>query len=339
MSEQENRRRIPVFPIVAGVLVIGAVIGILIARSNIRESLTVSMPLPYVSDAALDTTAGRVSAYQQKTLFSEDLCVSEDNVGLEGVSITDGESGALFSLDDNKVLFSRNMYGKIYPASVTKIMTAILVLTHGNLDDSVVVTAEDLALEEGSQVAGLAVGDTVTVRELLHGLLVHSGNDAAMVLARHVGGTVEHFVDMMNAELTALGATGSHFANPSGLHDGNHYTTVYDIYLMLNKALTMQEFVRIMKLSAYGMTVTHSDGTREVINLSSTDRYLTGTASSPRDVIVLGGKTGTTSMAGHCLALASQNAFGQKFISVIVGARNSDTLYSDMNKLLAQINE
>ena len=337
MSERKNRGSI--FLIAAGAVFVFAVIGILAARSRMRESRTVSMPLPYVSEAYLQTSKGRVTAYQNKDPFSKDLCVSEDNTGLEGLSITEGESGALFSLDDRTVLFSRNMYGKIYPASVTKIMTAILVLRHGNLDDSVQVTEEDLMLEEGSQVVGLAPGDTVTVRELLHGLLIHSGNDAAMVLARHVGGSVPHFVEMMNETLKELGATGSHFSNPSGLHDSSHYTTVYDIYLMLNEALKMQEFVRIIKMSAYAMTVTHADGNREVINLSSTDRYLTGTAQSPRDVIILGGKTGTTSMAGHCLALASQNAFGQKYISIIVGARNSDLLYGDMNKLLAQINE
>lgn len=339
MSEQNTKKKFPVIPVVVLIILVGAVIGGLTAYSNLKESRTVPMPLPYVSEAILDTSAGRVLAYQARTTFSKNLCVSEDNVGMEGVAITDGESGALFSLDDKTVLFSRNMYGKVYPASVTKIMTAMLVLTHGNLDDSVTVTEEDLNLEEGSQVVGLKVGDNVTVRELLHGLLIHSGNDAAMVLARYVSGTVPAFVDLMNQTLNEIGATGSHFANPSGLHDSNHYTTVYDIYLMLNEALSMQDFVRIIKMPAHAMTVTHADGTREVINLSSTDRYLTGTAQAPKDVIVLGGKTGTTSIAGHCLALASQNAFGQKYISIIVGARNSDILYSDMNKLLAQINE
>ena len=339
MNDQSTKKRFPVIPAAAALVLVCAVIAGIIVYSNLKNSRTVPMPLPYVSEAYLNTSEGRVKAYQARTTFSKDLCVSEDNVGLEGVAITDGESGALFSLDDRKVLFSRNMYGKVYPASITKIMTAILVLRHGNPDDSVQVIAEDLDLEAGSQVVGLTVGDTVSVRELLHGLLIHSGNDAAMVLARYVGGTVPAFVDLMNETLNEIGATGSHFVNPSGLHDSNHYTCVYDIYLMLNEALSIQEFVRIIKMSSHAMTVTHADGAREVLNMTSTDRYLTGTFQAPKDVIVLGGKTGTTSIAGHCLALASQNAFGQKFISVIVGARNSDILYSDMNKLLAQINE
>ena len=339
MNEQNTNKRLPIIPVVILAIAVCAVLGGLAVYFSGKESQTVRMPVPYVNDAYLDTSAGRVLAYQTRNTFSGNLCVSEDNVGLDGVAITDGESGALFSLDDHTVLFSRNMYGKVYPASVTKIMTAMLALKYGNLDDSVTVIEEDLDLEEGSQVVGLKVGDTVTVRELLHGLLIHSGNDASMVLARYVSGSVPAFVDLMNKTLVEIGATGSHFMNPSGLHDSNHYTTVYDIYLMLNEALSMQEFVRIIKMSAHAMTVTHADGTREILNITSTDRYLTGTAPAPKDVIILGGKTGTTSIAGHCLALASQNAFGQKFISVIVGARNSDILYSDMNKLLAQINE
>ena len=231
------------------------------------------------------------------------------------------------------------MHEKIYPASITKIMTAILTLKYGNMDEVVTVIWRDLELEAGSQVVGFRIGDRVTVRELLHGLLVHSGNDAAMVLARHIGGgSVEHFVDLMNQELVEIGATNSHFTNPTGLHDTDHYTTVYDIYLMLNEAISYTDFRGIMQLGKYELDYTDSDENPKAINLDSTDEYLTGEARPPKDVVVLGGKTGTTDAAGHCLAILSQNAFGQPFISIIMGAQNSSDLYEDMNILLSQIN-
>ncbi|MCR5295547.1 MAG: serine hydrolase [Lachnospiraceae bacterium] len=297
------------------------------------------LPMSYISDAFLSTEQGRSAIYKTDRSFTSDLCIGEDTISLSGISVSEGESAALFSLDDRRVIYSKNMYERVYPASITKIMTALLVLKNGRLDDIVTISEEDLALEEGSQVVGLAAGDQLSVNELMRGLIVHSGNDAAMALARYVSGSTEAFVSLMNETLVELGATGSHFVNPSGLHDENHYTTVYDIYLMLNEALKNQEFVRLINLPVYSLTVTHADGSKDTFNLTSTDRYLAGSKSIPKDVTILGGKTGTTSRAGHCLALASQNAFGQKYISIIVGARGADTLYADMDLLLSQINE
>ena len=139
----------------------------------------------------------------------------------------------LLNLSDKKVLYAKGAYNKVYPASITKIMTAMLALKYGNMDDTVTISQENVTLESGSQVAGFQAGDQVTMDQLLHCLLVYYANDAASAIAEHIGGSTDKFVEMMNSFAAELGCTGTHFTNPHGLQDENHYTTPYDIYLML----------------------------------------------------------------------------------------------------------
>ena len=316
-------------------LAAGAIGALIYVYVNDPGRLT--MPLPWSNERMAYTSADQ-NAMQSGEAFSSQVCIGTNNVTNSEITVGDSESAALFSIDDRKVVFSREMFRPIYPASITKIMTAILALKYGNMSDTVTVNWQDLELESGSQVVGLKIGDQVTMSELLRGLLVHSGNDCAQAIARAVGGTQDKFVDMMNEELYAIGCTGTHFTNPTGLHDSNHYTTVYDIYLMLNEALKYDEFVNVMQISVYDFEYTNSDGEECHVTLDSTDHYLTGEVEPPKDVTVLGGKTGTTSAAGNCLALVAQNAYGQFYISVVVGAASKDQLYEDQNQLLGQIN-
>ena len=172
----------------------------------------------------------------------------------------------------------------------------------------------------------------------MHCLLVYSGNDAASAIATHVGGSTENFVAMMNEYAAQLGCTGTHFTNPHGLQDENHYTTPYDIYLMLKEALKYPEFTEITQLPSYTVTFQHSDGSEDSVSLTATDHYLTGEANAPKGVTVLGGKTGTTSSAGNCLALLCQNSYGEPYVSIVMGASTKELLYQQMTSLLENIN-
>ncbi len=270
--------------------------------------------------------------------FAQNLCVVTKDVDLDSVSLDDNQAGVLLNLNDKKVLYAKGAYNKVYPASITKIMTAMLALKYGNMDDTVTISQENVTLESGSQVAGFQAGDQVTMDQLLHCLLVYSANDAASAIAEHVGGTTDKFVEMMNSFAAELGCTGTHFTNPHGLQDENHYTTPYDIYLMLKEALNFPEFTDITQMSSYTVTYKHSDGSDASVTLSATDHYLTGEATAPKDVTILGGKTGTTDKAGNCLALLSQNAYGKPFISIVMGASSKDVLYQEMTSLLQNIN-
>ena len=270
--------------------------------------------------------------------FAQNLCVVTKDVDLDSVSLDDNQSGVLLNLNDKKVLYAKGAYNKVYPASITKIMTAMLALKYGNMDDTVTISQENVNLESGSQVAGFQAGDQVTMDQLLHCLLVYSANDAASAIAEHVGGTTDKFVEMMNSFAAELGCTGTHFTNPHGLQDENHYTTPYDIYLMLKEALNYPEFTDITQMSSYTVTYKHTDGSDASATLPATDHYLTGEATAPKDVTILGGKTGTTDKAGNCLALLSQNAYGKPFISIVMGASSKDVLYQEMTSLLQNIN-
>ncbi|MDO4803740.1 MAG: serine hydrolase [Lachnospiraceae bacterium] len=337
LNALRGNRKMCMTVMLLGIMLVASASGIL-AALILHHADNLPLAKPY-SNAALVYQASEDTAMNVSKALSSNLCVGKDKTGGGDIVLKEGESGALFDLEGKSIVFSKNLYEKVYPASITKIMTSILTLKYGNMDDVVTIMWRDLELETGSQVVGFRIGDTVTVRELLHGLLVHSGNDAAMALARYVGGgSINSFVQMMNDELVNIGATGSHFTNPSGLHDTEHYTTVYDIYLMLNEAIKYPDFVSIMQISVYNVTYTTADGEAKFVNLDSTDRYLTGETKPPKDVVVLGGKTGTTTAAGHCLTIVSQNAYGQPYISVIVGAQTTEDLYEDMNVLLAAIN-
>ena len=336
-KSMRRSRRVFATVILLTILFVGIIAG-LTAVYIIHKSDDLPMPMMYSNETmAYQTTTE--AALETDKAFTFTICTGKDDIGNENINLKEGESGALFNLEEREILFSRNMYDKIYPASITKIMTAILTLKYGDMDETVTINWRDLELETGSQVVGLKIGDKVTVRELLCGVLVHSGNDCAMALARHIGGTTEKFVKMMNSELQEIGATGTHFVNPTGLHSVDHYTTVYDIYLMLNEAVSYSDFKSIMQIPVYNLNYTDKDGNEKNINFDATDQYLTGETKPPKNVVVLGGKTGTTDAAGHCLAIMSQNAFGQPYISIIVGAKTTDDLYTDMNQLLSEIND
>ena len=254
-----------------------------------------------------------------------------------GPEIT-SETGVLMDADSGTLLYSKGGDEIRYPASITKIMTAMLALQSGKLNDTVTITQDNVTLEDGSQVCGFVAGDQVTLDQLLHCLLVYSGNDAASAIAEYVGGSTENFVQMMNDYAAKLGCTGTHFTNPHGLQDENHYTTPYDIYLMLKEALKYPEFTEITQLPSYTVTFQHSDGSEDSVSLTATDHYLTGEANAPKGVTVLGGKTGTTSSAGNCLALLCQNSYGEPYVSIVMGASTKELLYQQMTSLLENIN-
>ena len=256
--------------ILTGILILFFGVGIT-ALVLLRRSSQLDMTSAYSVKEEMYGTHGAEISTQKADSFASSYAVSSGNMSLEGVAISDTTKAGLFDLDHESVMFAQNIHEKSYPASITKIMTAILAFKHGNMDDIVTIPAEALNQESGSTEIGFQEGDQVTLDELLHGLLIYSGNDAAVAIAQHIGGSVDQFVEMMNQEALELGATNTHFANPSGLQDENHYTTVYDIYLMLQEAMTYPHFLEIAQLSSYNLTCNR--GEQEVtFHLDATDQ-------------------------------------------------------------------
>ena len=226
----------------------------------------------------------------------------------------------------------------MYPASLTKVMTALIALKYGQLDDTVTASQNVLITESGAQLCGFKPGDTLTMEQALHGLLMYSGNDAGVLIAEHISGDVESFAALMNEEAKKLGATGTNFVNPHGLTDDQHYTTAYDLYLIFNEAMKYEKFKEIIHTNQYSTIYHDADGKEKELKFNTTNQYLVGNVSSPDGVTVIGGKTGTTNAAGACLILLSKNSAGNQFVSVVLQAENRDYLYEGMTNLLKEIN-
>ena len=223
----------------------------------------------------------------------------------------------------NKILYSKNENKKMYPASTTKILTAILVIENSNLDD-LVTTSYDaiMSIPDGYSIANIQIGEQLTVEQLLELLLVHSANDAANVLAEFIGGSTDSFVSMMNTRINELGLSNSHFTNVYGMHNENHYTTAHDLAIIMKYCLKNDTFRKISGQASCSIPSTNKYGTR---TYNSTNELLIPNSSSYYKYLTTG-KTGFTSQAKECL-VSSAYKDDLELIGVVLGSNNrfSDT--------------
>ncbi len=278
-------------------------------------------------------------AAKSSHLMSTNYCIANENIDCGEADLTQVEAAGLFNITDQETLYAKNVHEKLFPASTTKILTAYIALKYGNLNDIVTVSEENVTLESGSSHCGLKAGDQISVEELIYGLMLKSANDAANVLADYISGSTEKFAELMNQEAQLLGATSSHFVNAHGLHDEEHYTTVYDLYLIFQNALGSEKFYDICSSVSHTASYLDADGNPVTPVWENTMQYFTKNKIAPEGVTVLAGKTGTTTKALSCLVLLSENAESKKFISIILKADDRGILYDKMNDLLEEINK
>lgn len=278
-----------------------------------------------------------INGYNGSNYFASNLCVTNDvNFGQDNMQFAKTAEGAgAFNIDTHQVLYSQNLFEKLYPASTTKILTAYIILKNCDLNATVTVSHDAANPGHSSSVCGLKEGDVITVQDLLYGLLLESGNDAAIALAEYCSGSVEEFAKLMNSTAKSFGATNSNFVNPSGLPDENHYTTIYDMYLIFSNAISLESFVAIISSQTHDVAYTKAQGAAVSKTFKNTCGYLTRAYTAPENVTVTGGKTGTTGEAGHCLVLLSQNAKNERIISIVYKADGKKDLYSFMNEILS----
>lgn len=301
-----------------------------------------SSEIPFAYDPDYEVSSFRIvneNASVTADAFAFSLCVADQDVNVDDsvVDMSDATSAGLFDLNNSTVLYAKNVHEKLAPASLTKLMTAVVALKYGNPDDVITVTANVNITESGAVVCGLQEGDQLTLNQALHALLMKSANDAAVAIAEHIAGSVEEFSDMMNAEATAIGATNSHFVNPHGLTAENHYSTAYDMYLIFNEALKYDLVNEIISMSSYDTVYTDRNGNSKKMSLTSTNWYLNGNSKAPEHVSVIGGKTGTTNAALNCLVLLAKDTAGNPYIAVILRSKERETLYAEMTDLLDEI--
>ena len=243
---------------------------------------------------------------------------------VENIQI-DSRIALIYDRASGRILYEKNGNKQTPMASTTKIMTAIVVLENANLKD--IVTIDAKAAGTGGSRLEIKKNDKITVNDLLYGLMLRSGNDAAVALANYVGGSIEGFAEMMNNKAEEMGLKNSHFIVPHGLDNEGHYTTAYELAKMADYALKIDKFKEIV--STKSTTITINGYPRTITNTNQ----LLGSISG-----VYGVKTGFTNGAGRCLVSACKRE-DLDIITVIIGADTSNQRTADTIKLIKYVNE
>lgn len=245
-----------------------------------------------------------------------------DAVQAEAAIVMDADTGA--------VLYAKDIGEVLYPASITKIMTALLALENGNLDDVVKFSEYAVySIEYGSSHLGLTEGEELTLEQCLYGILLASANEISNAVAEHIGGDVTHFVEMMNERAAELGCVHTHFVNPHGLHDEDHYVCAWDMALIMREALRNPKFCEIIGTVEYFYPETNLvDEKRYFMNhhkmISEEGELYDG---------CIGGKNGFTDEAWNTLVTAAERD-GQKLICVVLKVPGQDESYEETRVLL-----
>lgn len=228
------------------------------------------------------------------------------------------------------ILYEKNMDEAHYPASITKIMTTLLALENGNLSDMVTFSDDAINNTEGSGIAR-DYGEQMTLEQCLYGVMLESANECAYAVAEHVGGTVENFVDMMNAKAKELGCTNTHFANPHGLQDENHYTTAHDMALIAQAAYRNETFRIIIGTKMYTIPPTNKHAEETVLR-NHHDMLCTYHNANRKYLYpyCVGGKTGYTATANSTLVTYAEKD-GMTLICVVMNTQSPNQFIDTVN--------
>ena len=235
-------------------------------------------------------------------------------------------SAILIDSSTGKALFEKNSNEKMYPASITKIMTAIIAIENGNINDMVTASYEAVhSIPYNSSNVGILAGEQLSLNDLLHCMLIASANESANIIAEHIAGSVDEFVRLMNEKARELGALSTNFVNAHGLHDDNHYTTAHDMALISKYAMKLPLFREIVGIDY--MELPPTEKYKEIRYLSNTNHLINKhRASSLTNYLyspATGIKTGYTTQSGHTLVASAQKD-GMEFISVILGGSDEN---------------
>lgn len=245
------------------------------------------------------------------------------NASNENIPNIVSPAAILMDLKTGKILYEKNIDKKMYPASLTKVMTAIIVLEKCDLNEYATVSYNSvMSISTGYVTANLQVGEKLTVEQLLNVLMVGSSNDAAIVLAEHVSGSVEEFSKLMNEKAKELGCTSTNFVNPNGAHDENHYSTAHDLALIAKYAMQNETFRTLVSTTTYKLPATDKYEKNDRL-FTTTNALLIPNNSQTADnyyyKYATGVKTGFTTPAKNCL-IASAKKDNLELLTVVLGA-------------------
>ena len=253
------------------------------------------------------------------SLFPSTILASDVSVNAPAAILMETSTG--------KIVYEKNIYEKMYPASLTKVLTAIIVLENCKLEEVVTASYDAvMGVEFGYVTVNLQVGEELKVEELLNVLMVASANDAAIILAEYVAGSVEEFSTLMNKKAEEIGCLNSNFVNPNGIHDENHYSTAYDLALITQYAMKNDTFREIVKKTYYILPATNKYDKSDRV-FGTTNELLIVNNNERKDnyyyKYATGIKTGFTTPAGYCL-VASSEKNGLEYIAVLLNAGQTE---------------
>lgn len=242
---------------------------------------------------------------------------------------------------DHEVYAAKNAHQRMYPASMTKLVTAMVVCDKINsgeigIDDTVTVSKNYDLTYDDVEPCHLKYGDKIKVKDLLYGLLLESNNYYALILADYISEDTAAFCSLMNQKVYDIGATNTHFVNPHGLDNQEHYSTAYDIYLITKEAYTYDIIQGIDSLSEYSFTYYDSNNAPVGIDVGATNYFVRGKADLPTSYHIEVWKTGTTTGAGNCLAMYLTRD-GKDYFVVASSGESKNVLYDALIKLLCLI--
>ena len=301
-------------------------------------------PLPTITPKLETTKAPTLTPTMTPTPIPEVLSVYDQISAWEASNEADSaipvKSALLVNLSKEKVVYSNHALETIYPASITKLMTALVAFLQTEyLSETVEISANAATpVISSAKMCGFQAGDRILFSDLLASMLIYSGNDTSVAVAEYISGSEAEFVTLMNETAAELGLVSSKFCNSHGLPDDNHVTSAYDIYLIMQKLFNFEEFLGIIESGSIEVDVLRGDSL-ETLTFVSTNQFLSGTYKLPEGITLLGGKTGTTNKAGCCLTLYVQDQNGSCYIAEIFGAESYETLYPCMIQLLQYISE
>lgn len=253
------------------------------------------------------------------TLFCSNILYSHIAYANNNPENISSEAYAVLETGSNRLLYSKNKDEKLPMASTTKVMTAIIALEKGNLNDVIEIKKEYTGIE-GTSIY-LAEGEKLSLEDLLHGLMLVSGNDAAVAIAHHIGGSIEGFAKIMNKKAKELGMNNTNFKNPNGLPDEEHYTTAYDFSLLASYAMKNENFVKIINDKKWSMSYKGKENGRTIYNKNKLLKNYEGAN---------GVKTGFTKKAGKCFVFAAKRN-NMQVVGVVLRSNNH---YIDSTNLL-----
>ncbi len=244
----------------------------------------------------------------------------------------------LINETDKEVLAAKNVHERMYPASMTKYMTAMVVcdkIASGdiNLYSDVTLTRDYDLTYDGVEPATIFYGDVISVKDLLYGLMIESNNYYALILADYVAGSEEAFCTLMNQKAKSIGATGTHYMNPHGLDNPEHYSTAYDTYLITKEAYKYDLIREIDEFESYSYSYVTVDGYLINRDIEPTNYFLNGNVDLPANFDIHVWKTGTTDGAGNCLSMYLTNG-DKTYIAIASSGDSKQALYDSMVKLL-----